>query len=74
MDALDAILSARDLVAVLGRQVPVRLVEISTVGMSAGEFESAGQGHDRFAAGDVRRRALPGRHPDHALPGVRGLE
>lgn len=32
MDALDTILSARDLVAVLGRQVPVRLVEISTSG------------------------------------------
>jgi hypothetical protein len=32
MDALDAILSARDLVAVLGREIPVRLVDISTSG------------------------------------------
>jgi hypothetical protein len=32
MDALDAILGASDLVAVLGREIPVRLVEISTSG------------------------------------------
>jgi hypothetical protein len=32
MDALTAILSAHDLVAVLGREVPVRLVDISTSG------------------------------------------
>ena len=32
MDPLDAILSARDLVAVLGREVPVRLVDISPSG------------------------------------------
>jgi PilZ domain len=32
MDALDAILRAVDLVAVLGREVPVRLIEISTSG------------------------------------------
>ena len=32
MDALDAILRADDLVAVLGREVPVRLLEISVSG------------------------------------------
>ena len=32
MDALDAILRANDLVAVLGREVPVRLVDISNSG------------------------------------------
>jgi hypothetical protein len=32
MDDLDAILRAADLVAVLGREVPVRLIEISTSG------------------------------------------
>jgi hypothetical protein len=32
MDALDGILSADDLVAVLGREVPVRLVDISASG------------------------------------------
>lgn len=32
MDALDAILRADDLVAVLGREVPVRLLEISASG------------------------------------------
>ena len=32
MDALKAILSAHDRVAVLGREVPVRLVDISTSG------------------------------------------
>ena len=32
MDALDAILKANDLVAVLGREVPVRLVDISGSG------------------------------------------
>ncbi len=32
MDALDAILSANDVVAVLGRDVPVRLVDISSSG------------------------------------------
>lgn len=32
MDPLDAILSAHDLVAVLGREVPVRLVDISPSG------------------------------------------
>jgi hypothetical protein len=32
MDALKAILNSRDLVAVLGREVPVRLVDISTSG------------------------------------------
>jgi hypothetical protein len=32
MDALDALLTAHDLVAVLGREVPVRLVDISTAG------------------------------------------
>ena len=57
MDALDTILSARDLVAVLGRQVPVRLVEIEHLGMPARKFQSSGEGHDRFAAGDVRGRA-----------------
>ena len=31
-DALDAILGARDLVAVLGREVPVRLMDISSAG------------------------------------------
>jgi hypothetical protein len=32
MDALDAVLRAADLVAILGREVPVRLIEISTSG------------------------------------------
>lgn len=32
MDALDAILRSNDLVAVLGREVPVRLVDISNSG------------------------------------------
>jgi hypothetical protein len=32
VDPLDAILSARDLVAVLGREVPIRLVDISSAG------------------------------------------
>ena len=32
MDALDAILRSNDLVAVLGREVPVRLIDISSSG------------------------------------------
>lgn len=32
MDALDAVLKAADLVAVLGREIPVRVIDISSAG------------------------------------------
>jgi hypothetical protein len=46
-DALDEILSASDLVAVLGREVPVRLVDISSAGClleSSSRFEKGATG------------------------------
>jgi hypothetical protein len=51
-DALDAILSAGDLVAVLGREVPVRLVDISNAGClleSPGRLEKGATGLLRVA-------------------------
>ncbi len=49
-DALDAILTAGDLVAVLGREVPVRLVDISNAGC---RLESRGR-LDKGATGLLR--------------------
>ena len=63
MDALDAILSARDLVAVLGRQVPVRLVEISTSGClleSSSRLEKGTTGSLRVTFEDELYRTTSG--------------
>lgn len=55
-DALDAILSAGDLVAVLGREVPVRLVDISNAGClleSVGRLDKGSTGLLRVRFQDV---------------------
>ena len=57
MDALDAILKANDLVAVLGREIPVRLVDISGSGCLLESTQSPRERHDRFTAGRVRGAA-----------------
>ena len=56
IDALDAILGAGDLVAVLGRAVPVRLIDISSGGCmleSASRLEKGATGHLRVLFEDA---------------------
>jgi hypothetical protein len=55
-DALDALLGATDLVAVLGRAVPVRLIDISNAGClleSASRLEQGATGHLRVSFEDA---------------------
>ena len=56
MDAIDAILKANDLVAVLGRDVPVRLLDISASGClleSASRLDEGTTGTIRVVYGGV---------------------
>ena len=68
MDALDAILKSNDLVAVLGREINVRLVDISVSGClleSTSRLEKGTTGSLRV----VRRPRVWRRRADHAVSG-----
>ena len=74
MDALDAVLKSSDLVAVLGREVTVQVVNISASGCLLESGNRLAPGATGSLVVRFEGQRLRGRRPDHAVPAVRGSE